>query len=62
MINWIEKWLIDRRQRVVVDGEVSNWEYRTWERRCTVYNGWYCTKYYHKVKGLSAELYRRNIV
>ena len=22
MINWIEKWLIDRRQRVVVDGEV----------------------------------------
>ena len=26
MINWIEKWLIDRRQRVVVDGEVSNWK------------------------------------
>ena len=25
-INWIEKWLIDRRQRVVVDGEVSNWK------------------------------------
>ena len=24
--NWIEKWLIDRRQRVVVDGEVSNWK------------------------------------
>ena len=24
MINWIEKWLIDRRQRVVVDGEVTN--------------------------------------
>ena len=24
MIYWIEKWLIDRRQRVVVDGEVSN--------------------------------------
>ena len=24
MINWIEQWLIDRRQRVVVDGEVSN--------------------------------------
>ena len=24
MINWIEKWLIDRRQRVVVDGEVSD--------------------------------------
>ena len=26
MINWIEKWLIDRRQRVVVYGEVSNWK------------------------------------
>ena len=26
MINWIEKWLIDRRQRLVVDGEVSNWK------------------------------------
>ena len=26
MINWTEKWLIDRRQRVVVDGEVSNWK------------------------------------
>ena len=26
MINWIEKWIIDRRQRVVVDGEVSNWK------------------------------------
>ena len=26
MINWIEKWLIDKRQRVVVDGEVSNWK------------------------------------
>ena len=25
MINWIEKSLIDR-QRVVVDGEVSNWK------------------------------------
>ena len=24
MIKWIEKWFIDRRQRVVVDGEVSN--------------------------------------
>ena len=24
MINWIEKWLIDRRQRVAVKGEVSN--------------------------------------
>ena len=26
MINWVEKLLIDRRQRVVVDGEVSNWK------------------------------------
>ena len=26
MINWIEKWLIDRRQRIVVDGEVSHWK------------------------------------
>ena len=24
VINWIEQWLTDRRQRVVVDGEVSN--------------------------------------
>ena len=24
VINWIEHWLTDRRQRVVVDGEVSN--------------------------------------
>ena len=24
MINWIEKLLIDRKQRVIVDGEVSN--------------------------------------
>ena len=23
--DWIEQWLTDRRQRVVVDGEVSNW-------------------------------------
>ena len=27
MINWIEKWLIGRRQRVVVDGEVPNWSF-----------------------------------
>ena len=26
MINRIEKWLIDRRQRAVVNGEVSNWK------------------------------------
>ena len=26
IINWIEKWLTDRRQMVVVDGEVSSWK------------------------------------
>ena len=26
LIDWIERWLTDRRQRVVVDGEVSNWK------------------------------------
>ena len=26
IINWIEQWLSDRRQRVVVDGEVSKWK------------------------------------
>ena len=26
LINWIEHWLTDRRQRVVVDGEVSSWK------------------------------------
>ena len=26
IINCIEQWLNDRRQRVVVDGEVSNWK------------------------------------
>ena len=26
VINWIEQWLNDRRQRVVVDGEVSSWK------------------------------------
>ena len=25
IINWIEQWLTDRRQRVVVDEEVSSW-------------------------------------
>ena len=25
IIDWIEQWLADRRQCVVVDGEVSNW-------------------------------------
>ena len=26
LINWIEQWLTDRRQRVVVGGEVSSWK------------------------------------
>ena len=26
LIDWIERWLTDRRQRVVVRGEVSNWK------------------------------------
>ena len=26
IINWIEQWLTYRRQRVVVDGEVSSWK------------------------------------
>ncbi len=26
IINWIEQWLTDKRQRVVVDGEVSSWK------------------------------------
>ena len=26
-INWIEQWLTDRRQMVVLDGEVSNWKF-----------------------------------
>ena len=26
IVNWIEQWLSDRRQRVVVDGEVSSWK------------------------------------
>ena len=29
IISWIEQWLTDRRQRVVVDGEVSNISLRT---------------------------------
>ena len=31
VINWIEKWLTHRRQRVIVDGEISNLE---------IYFGW----------------------
>ena len=27
MVNWIEQWLTDMRQRVVVDGDVSNCKY-----------------------------------
>ena len=26
IIDWIEQWLTDKTQRVVVDGEVSNWK------------------------------------
>ena len=26
VINWIEKWLTHRRQRVTVHGEISNWK------------------------------------
>ena len=26
IIDWIEQWLTDRRQRIVVDREVSNWK------------------------------------
>ena len=26
IINWIEQWLSDRKQRVVEDGEVSSWK------------------------------------
>ena len=26
VFNWIEKWLTHRRQRVIVDGEISNWK------------------------------------
>ena len=26
VINWVEEWLTHRRQRVIVDGEISNWK------------------------------------
>ena len=26
VINWKEKWLTHRRQKVIVDGEISNWK------------------------------------
>ena len=34
IINWIEQWLTDRKQRVVVDGEVSSLEWGA-TRICT---------------------------
>ena len=37
IIHWIERWLTDRRQRVVVDGEVSNWKpVLSWVRQGSV--------------------------
>ena len=27
VINWIEKWFIHRRQRIIVDGKISNWKH-----------------------------------
>ena len=27
LIDWLEQWLTDRRERVVVDGQVSNWTF-----------------------------------
>ena len=32
IINWIEKWLTHRRQRVIVDGEISNWFWVGYQR------------------------------
>ena len=26
VINWTEKWIAHRRQRVILDGEISNWK------------------------------------
>ena len=26
VINWIENWLTNSKQRVIVDGEISNWK------------------------------------
>ena len=26
VINWVEKWLTHRRQRIMVDGMISNWK------------------------------------
>ena len=30
VINWIEKWLTHRKQRIIVDGEISNWKSVEW--------------------------------
>ena len=30
VIKWVEKWLAQRRQRVIVDGEISNWKCFQW--------------------------------
>ena len=27
VINWLEKWLTHKRQRVIVDGDISSWKY-----------------------------------
>ena len=27
VINWIENWLTHRRQRVIIDGDISNWKF-----------------------------------
>ena len=26
MISWLQAWLTDRRQRVIVEGQISNWK------------------------------------
>ena len=39
IVNWIEQWLTDRRQRVVVDGEVSSW-------KSVSSANWICTRAY----------------
>ena len=36
IINWIEQWLTDRKQTVVVDGEVSSWKSVCATRICTI--------------------------
>ena len=53
IIDWTEQWLTDRRQRVLVDGEVSNWKQNDldklvkWSEKWQVlFNFWKC-KYLH---------------